>query len=142
MPAGEPTIEVVRGRLSEDRAEQILRFWSDHASLDAEEARRRLPEVVCVALDPAGDLAAVNSAYPEEVPLIGGRRFWIYRSLVAKDSDELSSGMFNTAFDGLQSEFDLSQPGDFDASQSGPVGLCVPVSDRAEMERRPQAMWP
>jgi hypothetical protein len=128
------TIEVVRGQPSEGRAEQILNFWAAQGALEGDEALRRLAEVVCVALDDAGELVAVNSVYGEDVPMIGGRRFWIYRCLLAEDSAELWSAMAKAAFGALAAEFEPSKP--------GPVGLYVMVTDRAEMERRPEVLWP
>jgi hypothetical protein len=133
MPAGEATIEVVRGELSGERAERILAFLSRERALEGEAARRRLSEVVCLALE-GGEIVAVNSVYPQELPLVGGRPFWIYRSILAADSDEQWSRMFNAAFEVLTEEFE--------ETGTGPVGVCVVVADPAEMERRPEAVWP
>jgi hypothetical protein len=75
----EGRIEVVRGRIGDERADQLLDFWSRQGVLEGAAARERLPEVVCVALDGEGEIVGANSVYPQDVPLIG-RRFWIYRS--------------------------------------------------------------
>ena len=74
-------IEVVRGGLTDAAADQVLAFWRAHSALPDPEARRRLDEVVCV-LRRDDTIAGVNSVYPAEVEMIGGRRFWIYRSLL------------------------------------------------------------
>lgn len=74
----------MRGRLDQARAEELLRFWADRGVLAGEEARRRLPEVVCL-LRRDGVIASACSVYPAEVALIGHRRFWIYRSLLDED---------------------------------------------------------
>jgi hypothetical protein len=127
------TIEIVRGRLSDDVGERILAFLSEGWALEGDAARRRLAEAVCVALD--GDkLVGLSCVYPEAVPLIGGRPFWIYRSYLAADSAEQRSSMFNAAFQVLAEEF--AEAG------RGPVGVCAIVADRAEMERRPEVVWP
>jgi hypothetical protein len=42
VTVGGGTIDVVRGGLSEDRADRILGFWSEHGALVGEEARQRL----------------------------------------------------------------------------------------------------
>ena len=60
----------------------MLRFWSELGALDGPEAQRRLSEVVCVLLDRDGGIAGVNSVSPQRVPLVGGRLFWAYRSLL------------------------------------------------------------
>jgi hypothetical protein len=130
---GGGSIEVVRGGLSGARAEQILAFWAAHGALEGEAARQRLHEVICVALDEAGEIIGVNSAHAEEVASVG-RRFWRYRSFVPAADEELAAGMFNAAFDVLGEGFDPDVP--------GPVGLCVTVADPAEVERRPEAVWP
>jgi hypothetical protein len=126
-------IEVVRGRLSEEREGQLLRFWAEQGVLDASAARRRAPEVVCLLLDDAGEIAGVNSVYPDGVAQIGGRRFWIYRSLLLPAASEEGPAMISAAFDALEEEFD--------AAGDGPIGLCLLISDRAEMRRRPEAEW-
>jgi hypothetical protein len=127
------SIEVVRGRLAEDRAEQILAFWSAHGALEGEAARQRLPEVVCLAVGDAGQIIGVNSAHAEDTPLVR-RRFWRYRSFAPGGDDELAAAMFNAAFEALGDGFDPDEP--------GPIGLSVQVSDPAEAERRPEAIWP
>jgi hypothetical protein len=133
MADGAAAIEVVRGGLPEERADQVLAFWAAHGALEGEAARARLAEVVCVAVDGSGNLVGVNSARAEDTPAVG-RRFWRYRSLIADGEEELAAAMFNAAFEALADGFD--------PDAAGPVGLCVIVSDRAEMERRPEAVWP
>jgi hypothetical protein len=128
------TIETVRGGLSDARAEQLLGFWSRQGALEGEAARRRLPEVVCVALDRAGEIVGVNSVYPENVILIGGRRFWIHRSFVLASASGAEPEMISRAFAALEREFE--------ESREGPVGLCLVVSDPVEIERRREARWP
>jgi hypothetical protein len=127
-------IEVVRGRLDDERAQEILRFWEDLGALHGEEARRRLPEVVCVLRDGDSRVAGVNSVYPQSVDLIGSRLFWIYRSRLGPGAVESDRAMFKAAFEALQSEFD--------PERGGPIGLCLVIADRAEMKRHPEAEWP
>lgn len=133
MTAGEATIDVVRGALADDRAEQILGFWASRGALEGEQARQRLPEVVCVAMDPDGAVIGVNSARAEETPPVG-RRFWRYRSFIPDGGRELEAAMFNAAFEALGEGFDPDVP--------GPLGLAVAVTDRSRMEARPEAVWP
>jgi hypothetical protein len=134
MPPSQATIEAVRGELGEERASQVVNFLSREASLERGAARQRLSEVVCLASD-RGRLVGVNSVHAKQVPLIGGRPFWIYRDyLSSDDSHGQWNRMFNAAFDVLAERFE--QTG------AGPVGVCVIVADPAEMERRPEAIWP
>jgi hypothetical protein len=135
MPTGGETIEVVRGKLADDRAEQVLDFWSRQEGADGGDARERLAGVVCVALDGGGQIIGLNSVTDEAVPLIG-RRSFLYRSLIADNAsrEELSSKMFNAAFEALESKFD--------PNGAGPIGVCAAISDREEIERRPGAHWP
>jgi hypothetical protein len=126
------SIEVVRGRLDRGRADELLSFWAQRRALSVEEAQRRLPEVVCV-LRQRGVLAGASSVYPAEVPLVGRRRFWIYRSLLDQAVADQARPMIRATFNALEAEFDPA-PG-------SPLGLCVLVGDPDERRRHPQAEW-
>jgi hypothetical protein len=123
-------IEVVRGRLTDERAGQLLDFWAHTGALDEAAARERLPEVVCVLMGDDGRLEGANSVYAADVPLLGGRRFWIYRSLLPGATGEARDAMFRAAFEALEAEFD-----------GATLGVCLAIADRGEMERRPEAEW-
>jgi hypothetical protein len=131
--SGETAIEVVRGRLGGEREERLLAFWAERGALEGDAARERLPEVLCLALDESGEITGVNSAYAGPVDPVGGRRFWVYRSLLAGDEEGLWTRMFNAAFEALE-----DGAGEEEAA---PVGLCAPIGGRAEIERRPEAVW-
>ena len=135
MPTAGGTIEVVRGKLADNRAEQVLDFWARNGTADAPDARERLAEVACVALDDVGQVVGVDAVREETPPLIG-RPSFVYRSLLADNANGkgLSSRMFNTAFEALEAEFEPTRP--------GPIGICLLVSDRDEIERRPDVHWP
>jgi hypothetical protein len=113
------TTEIVG--LTDDRAEQLLRFWYEQGVLRGEAAREWLPEVVCVLLDDADEIVGVNSIYEKDLPLVGGRRFAIYRSYLLPEAAGAASAMINAAFDALDEQHDSGGP--------GPIGLCVAVSD-------------
>ncbi len=66
------------------------------------------------------------------MPLIGGRRFWVYAAQPGPGEPE-GEELFNAAFDQLNDRY-LED-------RSGPIGLCVPVSDIELMRRRPEAIW-
>lgn len=126
-------IEVVRNQLTDARTEQILQYWTERNLLAGQAAQARLPEVVCVLLD-GDDLVGINSVYDEAVPLIGGRRFYVYRRSL--DPEPLAQGhdvtLFNQAFDVLDAEHEKGV---------GPVGLAVVIDDVEMMRARPEAVW-
>jgi hypothetical protein len=130
--AFEGTIETVRGSLAGERRDELLRFWADEAGFEGPAAEERLGEVVCLAIDPSGRIAGVNSAYPDAVPLVGGRRFWVYRSLLSERAAGAGPGMTNAAFDALEAESD--QAGD------GPLGIVL--LDPSVGEDSLLAVWP
>ena len=133
-PSLEANIEIVRGQLSDDRAQQVLDFWARQCALQGAAAHERLREVVCLALGADGEIVGVNSVFPHNLGLIGGRPFWVYRSCLAPDAGSMAPEMINSAFATLE--------GEFNQKSEGPIGLCVLVADRAEMERHPETLWP
>jgi hypothetical protein len=112
-------------------SDELLGFWLERRALSGLEARRRLPEVVCMLrLD--GALVGSSSAYAANLALIGGRRFWIYRQLLDEPVAAQSPAMIRATFAALQREFT--------GEGGAPVGLCVLASP--ELRRgRPAAEW-
>jgi hypothetical protein len=121
----------VRGRLEPSAADELLAFWAAHGALSREQARHRLREVVCVLRRDAA-IAGVSSAYAEDVALLGGRRFWVYRSFLPGDALACGSAMIDATFEALEDEFDLEA--------GSPIGLCLLLSE-AERDLRPEADW-
>jgi hypothetical protein len=76
-------------------------------------------------------MEGANAVQEETIPLVN-RSFWVYRRPLGTDQDGVAA--FNASFDELQNGF---RPG-----EAGPLGVCVIVPDRAEMEARPEAVWP
>ena len=130
---GGMTIETVRGSLSDETAAEILAFWEGRGALSGNSAKQRLREVVCVLRDSDGAITGVNSVYAKEVPLVGNRVFWVYRSLLDSAGSESWIDMVRGAFEALAEKFD--------PEAGGPVGICVLISDGEEMRRRPEAEW-
>jgi hypothetical protein len=127
------TIESARGRPDDARAGEILGFLSREAGLNEEAAREWMSELVCVAVEDER-VVGVSSAHPVSLPLIGGRRFWLYRSVLAPHSDERWDAMFNSSFDVLREEFE--------ESDGARVGVCALLDDLAEIKRASRAVWP
>jgi hypothetical protein len=124
----------VRGRLDERTGDELLTFWAAHGALDEAQARRRLPEVLCVLRGEGGALVGVCSAFAAEVPLIGGRRFWMYRSLLPGDARSEFFAMFDAAYRALDADYDAT-------SEDLPIGLCLALEEQ-ERVARPEAEWP
>ena len=125
-------IETVRGGIDEETATRVREFWAAQGALEGAEADERLAEVLCVLYDESGEIAGVNSAFQRNVPLIGGRLFWVYRSLVPDEA--AAPAMINAAYEALGEGFD--------PHGEGPIGLCVPLADPDAIRRRPEPIWP
>ena len=132
LPAPDPhwTTELLRGRLDDAWSERVLRFWSANGALDETAGRERLPQVVCALLDAQGEIAGISSAFDAPVPLVGDRRFWIYRNFVLPHAAEAQPRLVAATFAALEAEF---APG-------GPIGLCLLLAPD-EAARRPEAVW-
>ncbi len=128
------TIEVVRGGLSDERAAELLRFWSGLGALEGAAAEQRLSEVVCILLDDSGAIAGVNSVFPAGVEAVGGRNFWVYRSLIPAAAAAAGPVMVSAAFDALDEEFE--------PDADGPIGLCLLMADQDRIGRPLDAEWP
>jgi hypothetical protein len=127
-------IEVAQTGLTEGRADRVLGFWADQSGFEGPAARARLDEVLCVLLEEDGGIAGVNSVYEDAVPLIGNRRFFVYRSLLVPDAAADWEALLIAAFTELDRRYDPNGP--------GPGGICVPVSDPAQVALHPEALWP
>ena len=130
--SGEWTVETLHGRLDEDWSERLARFWTANGALDDAQARARLPQVTAAVLDPSGEIVGTSSAFPADVPLLGGRRLWVFRSFVLPAASAAGPELITATYDALEAEFD---PG-----LGGPIGLCVPLGP-AEAAQRPEAVW-
>jgi hypothetical protein len=78
------------------------------------------------------ELSGGQKVEERALPLIGGRRFWVYEAS-SPPGDSEGDELFNAAF----AELDAA----YQEDRSGPIGLCVPVSDLELMRRRPEAVW-
>jgi hypothetical protein len=114
-------IEILRGQTGDRRADQLLRFWYEQGALRGEAARERLSEVVCALLDGDDEIIGVNSVHDEALPLVGGRRFAVYRSYLLPEAADAAPVMINAAFDVLDRGHE--------SGGTGAIGLCVAVGD-------------
>jgi hypothetical protein len=130
-PSG--TIETVDGVLAPADAEAVASLLEESGAVAPGEAGSRLPEVLCLLRDADGALVGVNWAFPDDVALLAGRRFWMYQSVLAQGFEDAAPAMISHAFAALERGFD--------PDARGPIGVCVVLRDRAEMRRRPDAVW-
>lgn len=129
--------EVLRGEKTDEDAERLLAYWSEHGALGPEDARARLDEVVCELRDPAGEVVGTSSAYPAAAEELGGLPVWVHRSHLSPrlpaDRGEAWTSLLSASFDALQEEFRALHP--------GPLGLCALIpSDQPGAPRT--AAWP
>jgi hypothetical protein len=129
---GSTKIVPARGGLDDARADEVVEFLSREGGMHEHAARSWLSEIVCLAVDD-GTIVGVGTAHPTSIALIGGRPFWLYRSVLTAGFEDLWDEMFNVAFAELTQEFERD---------GAYVGLCVLVESQAEMRRRPEAVWP
>ena len=125
-------IELVRGRLTDPLAAELLEFWGKHTPLEGEAAQKRLSQVLCVQRNDAGEITGVNSARAEKLDVIGGLRFWVYRELLLDQGDR--PAMLGAAFDLLAAEFS--------GQGEEPRGIALFESDPEVLRATPLAVWP
>jgi hypothetical protein len=128
-------VEVVVGRpVADDLRDQVRRLWATHGALDGETAVQRLGELTGLVVDRAGIVVGTCSAVQADVLLLGGRRFWVYRSFFTTgEPANVEDELFCATFDALAASHVPGEP--------GPVGVVVPVEDVAVMRSRPEAFW-
>lgn len=128
-------IDVVRGTVDQELADELVAFWTDHRALSEEAARRRAPEVICVLRGPEGAITAVNSAYEDRVEALGGRLLWVYRSFAATDAAR-------AAFESMFSAAAESLGGDYRGGESTPWGLYLLGGDPPPGTDPALTVWP
>jgi hypothetical protein len=129
---GSTKIVPARGELDNARAEEVLEFLRGTGGLNEETARLWESEVVCLAIE-GERIVGVSTAHPASIALIGGRPFWLYRSVLAPPAQDRWNEMFNCAFDVLAREF---------ATNPGYIGLCALIGDPAQVGGGPEVLWP
>ena len=88
-PAERVSIELfARSAVTPD---DVVRFWTAEARMDPDEARRRVPEVLAVAVDPDGQLAGVCSVYVHEFETLRAP-VWVCRAFVRTTNRAMSVG--------------------------------------------------
>jgi hypothetical protein len=127
------TIEVVRAPGAPQIPLELVRFWHQTGALDAATADRRARESVCLLKDDFGAVTGAAAVFDAAVPLVGGRRFWIYRGRLAEHATGAGTAMLKATFDALAAEFD--------PASGGPIGLCLLMDDEQRRRRPREAQW-
>jgi hypothetical protein len=133
MQGTEATIELVRGRIGDDLADEVVSFRRERSDLEEAAVREELPRIVAVARNDAGSIIGMSSVRAG-TPRPPARPLFVYRDDLAEPWSSARPRLFTSAFEALEAEF---EPG-----QAGPLGLCRLVSDPAEIAERPAAIWP
>ena len=116
--------------------DDVVRLWTLEAGLPAEEARRRLAEVVRVATDSAGLLCGISTAYVDrqeqlELPM------WHIRAFVSDShrAGNLASNLLLAVRLHVIEEFESGR-------QPSVPGAVVEVENMGIERVFPQAVWP
>lgn len=126
-------IELLDGEPDADLSDSLVAFWTGAGALDEPRARQRLTQVLCVVYGPDGAIAGVNSAFEDMAPLIK-RRLWMYRRFLAPQVPAaVEAAMLGGAYEVLAKRYQ--------ATESGPAGLCAVIADRAIIERDRRPVW-
>ena len=88
MQVGDYRIDTVLGQMTPPLRGELVQFWLDEGALpDANAAWARTNEVVCIARDPSGAIASVNTVYL--APLQGADDFHYFYRMFARPKDRL-----------------------------------------------------
>jgi hypothetical protein len=112
---------------------ELLGFLTAHG-IDAGVARARLPEVVGVVRDDAGEVAGASFATESALELVGGRRLWVVRALLAPAAD---------ADTGVRRQVERVTHATLESRFGGgdePLGTCLLLTPN-EAAARPEAVW-
>ena len=133
---GDYRLETVPRPLPDELAAALIGFAVAAGNLPEHQVRTRVGEVVCVLLDGAGEIAGSGAVTAGDVPMLAGRRLWVYRSTLAPDAPEPAwRAMLAFARDALERDF-------VEAGGIGPIGVCVPIADPVLTTHHPEAWWP
>ncbi|HYD10171.1 MAG TPA: hypothetical protein VEA78_08715 [Acidimicrobiales bacterium] len=122
---------VVLGHLDDDLAAEV----DEHLAAHGGSQDRDFGTVVAVLRDDDGRVVGTGSAHDTTVAIIGDRRFWHYRAVLAP-------GLGDDAFDELFLEAYHELGRQHVPGGAGPVGLFVVVDDEDVIARRTEAVWP
>ena len=85
----------VYGRVGKALADEIVAMWLAAGVLPADEARRRVGEVVIAIRNPDGEVAGVNTVYVRQAP--GGSGAWYFYRTFVRPADRGTPGVTSGA---------------------------------------------
>lgn len=116
---------------------EIIQFWLDQKALPSEEeAKKRVPQVAFVARNPANDIVAISTVYPQMSPQLANYLFYA-RVFVADAARRSHTGqdLLLTAVEFFESRFK-------EGHNPKIIGLFLEVENAALKQARNQAVWP
>lgn len=122
-------IEVISGPDDRARAGEARAFWRRTGDPTAVDTVRP----VCVLRGENGRVAAATAVFAAEIPLLGGRRFWLYRALQPDHDAAAARALLAATYETLAEAFD--------PEESGPVGLCALLDERERAMHPRDARW-
>ncbi len=131
------TLQRVLGQPDEALARELLDFWSARNALTPEQGHQRLPEVVALLRNAAGEIVGVNSIGSARLALFANQRMHIYRCLLTEQAAEPADWLTL-----LLAGCDMLAEGVHPAGEGNEIGLLVRIA-RPELQRAwPEAIWP
>ncbi len=131
------TLQRVHGQLDDALSQELLNFWSARNALTPEQGRERLPEVLALLRDAAGEIVGVNSAGSARLALFANQPFHIYRCLLTEQAAEPADWLAL-----LSAGCEILDEGVQAQGNSGEIGLLVQIA-RPDLQRAwPEAVWP
>lgn len=116
--------------------QQIVDFWTREAQMPAPEAHRRLPEVLCVAIDAEAGIVGISTVY-----LATQRQLrmdlWHFRAFVARAHRK----GYLARWLQLRSRFHLEERYESSRDRRG-AGVFIAVQNAGMRRDRLEAIWP
>jgi hypothetical protein len=127
----------VWGEKSPELSREIIDFWLEHKALTSrQQAEQRVPEVIYLARDPSGQIAAVSTIYNKLNPQLHNH-FYHFRCFVAR-----SHRRSQVAFSLLMAARDLLNRRFAEGKETLAIGMLMEVENPALQQHRNEAIWP
>ena len=131
------TLQRVHGQLDDALSKELLDFWSARNALTPEQGRERLPEVLALLRNAAGEIVGVNSAGSVPLALFANQPFHVYRCLLTEQAAEPADWLAL-----LSAGCEILDEGAQAQGNSGEIGLLVQIVRRDLQSAWPEAIWP
>ncbi|WP_424963264.1 hypothetical protein [Ekhidna sp.] len=131
-----PTIEFVYEKLTEDRKQEVINFWTSEKALSEEQAKQRVDQIVLVARGEQDQIIGVSTMVKRLYEPIG-KTFWVFRAFVAEKYRQqgVVLQLISSAKEELNARF-------YDGKDPEVIGILLKVQSPILMKHFPQATWP